>query len=156
MKTKLIVAGIQREYPNFFGMSIEETKALNEEIERRMKENRLVWASFYLHGKLEEIIGYDLCVVVNESELDLEEYPVYHTSTRLVKHCLLKDEGRFEVEVKGINEKCVGYLWKEVSEDESKPGVYHRASQRGYICLERDKESVEQAHQVYLERSLRI
>lgn len=156
MKKKLIVAGKQLDSSNYFGMSIEESKALDKELEQRMKEGKYLWNSFYLHGELEEIIGYDLCVVVNESELDLEEYPVYHSPTRLVKHCLLKDEGKFEVEVKGINEKCIGYFWKSFAEDESKPGVYYRASQRGYICLERDKEAVEQAHQVYLKRALRI
>lgn len=156
MKKKLIVAGKQLDCSNYFGMSIEESKALDEKLDREIKEGRYFWNSFYLHGELEYIVGYDLCVVVNESDLDLEEYPVYHTSTRLVKHCLLKDEGKFEVEVKGINEKCVGYLWKEVSEDESRSGIYRYASQRGYICLESDKEAVKQAHQVYLERALRI
>ena len=156
MKTKLVIAGIQINSPNFFGMSIEESEALNEEIDQRTKEGRYIWNGFYLHGKLEEIIGYDLCVVVNESDLDLEEYPVYHTSTRLVKHCLLKDEGRFEVEVKGINEKCVGYFWKEISEDEDRPGIYTRATQRGYICLKSDKEAIDQAIKIYSIKPYRI
>ena len=156
MTQKLNVAGIQREYPNFFGMSIEESKALDEKLDREIKEGRYFWNSFYLHGELENIIGYDLCVVVNEPELDLEEYPVYHSPTRLVKHCLLKDEGKFEVEVKGINEKCIGYFWKCFSENENKPGIYYHASQRGYICLERDREAVEQAAINYIEQPLRI
>lgn len=96
------------------------------------------YASFwYLHGKLEELVGYDKATVTNLKEGGFgkisEEYGYMM--------CL---DGIVPVEIEGIPDPCVGYFWITEYTD-----IW---VQRGLVCLKSDLEGCEYAERKYKEK----
>lgn len=119
---KLIVAAIQVD-GSFYD---EETKY--EELSEDIKNSGQWW---YLHGELEEDVGYDKGLILNIKPEQLE------------KRLHLPDinlKGEYEVEVKGINKPCIGYFWI----DSMKLG-------RGFVCYKDDSEGLEYAKRKFKE-----
>lgn len=101
--------------------------------------NEREYASFwYLHGKLEELVGYDKATVTNlrEGEFgkDSKEYGYMM--------CL---DGIVPVEIEGIPDPCVGYFWITEYTD-----IW---VQRGLVCLKSDLEGCEYAESKYKEKA---
>jgi hypothetical protein len=100
--------------------------------------NEREYASFwYLHGKLEELVGYDKATVTNLKEggfgKDSKEYGYMM--------CL---DGIVPVEIEGIHDPCVGYFWITKYTD-----IW---VQRGLVCLKSDFEGCEYAERKYKEK----
>ena len=89
---------------------------------------------WYLHGQLQEEIGYDKGLILN---IEPEEMNSTQTDIAL--------EGIYQVEVEGIEKPCIGYFWI----DSLKLG-------RGLVCYKNDLESVEYARNKYQQKSDRL
>lgn len=155
MKQKLIFAVAQIGTDLYYGMTSEESAKLDALRDKRYAEARMFCGGLYLHGKLEHLVGYDVPVLVNQESLNLIEYPSLSYS-RQFTHLLLEEEREYEVEVIGVNAKCIGFFWKYIIEDEKRTGLYEDAEERGLICLADDKEAIDYARQKLAKRSEEI
>lgn len=100
--------------------------------------NEREYASFwYLHGKLEELVGYDKATVTNLREggfgKNSEEYGY-----------MMCFDGIVPVEIEGIPDPCVGYFWITEYTD--------TWVQRGLVCLKSDLSGCEYAEHKYKEK----
>ena len=77
---------------------------------------------WYLHGKLENITGYDKAVMLNAAELGI--------ISNCNETCI---NGIISVFIYNIIDPCIGYFWVE-------PGEPSFLIQRGYVCLLSDIE----------------
>ena len=96
----------------------------------------ILFNSFYLHGELEEDLGYDICEIMNFGDLDVQ----YHKVTEDTTIVTIPD-GIYDVEVIGIDKPCVGYFWNDSD------------NQRGLICYKTDFEACEYAMEKFNERA---
>lgn len=121
----------------------------------------------YLHGRLEDMAGYDICNItiksLKESGLG-KEMPV--VSGDKDDYCISRDkngavvrwwtpyipEAEIEVKVEGVNEPCVGIFWldrswagTEIEIDGKKELAFW--SQCGRICLRSDYEAIRTARE---------
>lgn len=99
---------------------------------------------YYMHGKLEEHCGYDICDIVNWDEL---EYDTVNLLGRPKPYAVL-EPGIYDVKVLGVDKPCVGYFWRRHSNTIN--------NQRGLICFKGDKEAVKYAEECYREQSITI
>ena len=97
------------------------------------RDNAGFW---YLHGELENKIGFDKAVISNCKTLGINK-PYKYGEELTINKLYLK--GIYHCEVEGIKEPCVGYFWTtdEVNE--------HSWTQRGLVCLKSDKKACEYA-----------
>ena len=107
-----------------------------EDIDPNEREYAGFW---YLHGKLQELIGYDKATVTNlrEGEFgnDSKEYGY-----------MMCVDGIIPVEIEGILEPCLGYFWTiKLTED--------YWIQRGLVCFESDLEGCKYAESEYNKKS---
>lgn len=105
-----------------------------EDIDPNEREYANFW---YLHGKLEELVGYDKAAVTNLREggfgKDSKEYGY-----------MMCFDGIVPVEIEGIPDPCVGYFWITKYTD--------TWVQRGLVCLKSDLEGCEYAEHKYKEK----
>jgi hypothetical protein len=71
----------------FYGKSEKESEILYQALSEEVKSSGSWW---YLHGDLEDIVGYDKGLILNPEDFG---------------------PGIFEVEVEGISDPCIGYFW---------------------------------------------
>lgn len=110
---------------------------------------------WYLHGKLEDILGYDKASVINAKECP-EYIRMIHGIDSLsgdktiIPELYINDI--IECEVVGVEEPCIGYFWttnkwaKECFDDP-------HWDQRGLVCLKSDIGGCEYALSRYKEKS---
>lgn len=151
MEQKLIFAAHQNG-ETFYGMNAEQSAELDAEIDKMRSNSKMFWGGCYLHGLIDREIGCDIVTLANTSDLVLEEYPTLGHS-RLFMHLLLPEDGEYEVEVIGIQAKCVGFFWRDIIKSEDHPGFYYRASMRGLICYADDAEAIKYAKERLAEKS---
>ena len=105
-----------------------------EDIDPNEREYAGFW---YLHGKLQDLVGYDKATVTNLKEGGFgkisEEYGY-----------MMCFDGIVPVEIEGIPEPCVGYFWTTKYTD-----IW---VQRGLVCLKSDLEGCEYAERKYKEK----
>jgi len=132
------------------------------------KENEFGYSGrVYLHGKLEEMAGYDICQItiksLQETGLGKEEAVVSgdkydYRISRDKNGAVLRwwtpyiPNAEIEVEVEGITEPCVGIFWldpcwsgTEIEIDGKKELAFW--SQCGRICLKSDTEAIRTARE---------
>lgn len=119
---------------------------------------------WYLHGKLEDLIGYDKAYTTNCKSAGYSRQQINYSCISGRKVRELREDGnlmRYEmhldgivpVKVKGVDERCVGYFWtKELTETEYEGKQYTIWQQRGLICLESDKDGREYALSAFKEK----
>lgn len=119
-----------------------------EDIPEHERDNNSWW---YLHGKLEELVGYDKAIAINCFSLGISKETLHWSSIHGDNVTEVYDEkpyyrmyfnGKISVEIDGIDKPCIGYFW---TTDES-PIYYKRRKdlywcQRGLVCLADDKEA---------------
>lgn len=103
---------------------------------------------WYLHGKLEEIVGYDKAMMLNVDELPHKTVP-----SIVYDECVILEDGIYPVEIIGIDEPCVGYFWTVIEKDYLYPNKNSSVQQRGLVCLKSDIEACKFARMEYTERS---
>lgn len=105
---------------------------------------------WYLHGELESIVGYDKAYTINCKSAGYSKETVNYSCIcgNTVKE--LSSDGRLTrwemhvngiipVQVKGVDEPCVGYFWTIEHSDIFYEGIsYPYWDQRGLVCLESD------------------
>ena len=109
---------------------------------------------WYLHGKIEKLVGYDKAYTTNCKSAGYSRETVNWSCIRGNNEVSeLHDDGRLTrwemyvngiipVRIKGVNELCVGYFWTI----DYSPIIYENAKyphwqQRGLVCLESDEEA---------------
>ena len=92
---------------------------------------------FYLHGDLEQDLGYDKCEIMNFGDLDI----IYHPETYKDSTIITISDGIYDVKVVGIDKPCIGYFWNVNNQ------------QRGLICYKTDFESCNYAMKKFNERA---
>lgn len=112
---------------------------------------------WYLHGKLEDLVGYDKAYTTNCRSAGYSKQVINYSCIKGGKVRELREDGnlfRYEmhlngivpVKVKGVEEQCIGYFWTtEWGEAEYDGQCYEIWRQRGLVCLESDKEGREYA-----------
>ena len=93
---------------------------------------------FYLHGELEQDLGYDKCEIMNLGDLNVQ----YHKYENLEDTSAITiPDGIYDVKVVGIDKPCVGYFWST------------NKQQHGLICYKTDFESCKHAINSFNERA---
>lgn len=116
----------------------------SEKIESIPMEERDNAYSWYLHGKLEERVGYDKAIITNCKTLGISKPSNASDGITLNK---LYFNGVADCEVEGIDEPCVGYFWV-VNEYDDK-----NWRQKGLVCLKSDKEGCHYAEEKMSEKA---
>lgn len=115
---------------------------------------------WYLHGDLEEKIGYDKGIAINCREIGIS-FPTINWRGLRGSEVIEIDESRPEinvmhftgvinVEIDGLDEPCVGFFW--VTNErivQYKDKLYPMWEQRGLVCLKSDKEAIEYAQEKF-------
>lgn len=105
------------------------------------EKDRLLFGDWwYLHGKLEEDMGYDKAYFL--------DIPKEHTVLQYIdKHPFVETNlnGFFEVDVEGTNKHCVGFFWPVLSGNV--------IQQRGLVVYWDDLEALMDAQEKYMNRS---
>jgi len=119
---------------------------------------------WYLHGKLEDIFHYDKATVYN-----LNSFPKYRKKTvnwkfisgnttnveNIEYHYEMHCNDIIPVEVRGVEEKCIGYFWTTEERDvkaitsTGQEEIFSYWKQRGLVCLESDVEANKIAREKY-------
>lgn len=103
---------------------------------------------WYLHGELEEIVGYDKAMMLNIDELPHKTVP-----SMAFGKCTILEDGIYPVEIIGIDKPCVGYFWTIIEKDYLDPNRNSIVQQRGLVCLKSDVEACKSAKRRYIARS---
>ena len=132
-----------------------------EDIDEKEMDNNSWW---YLHGKLEEMAGYDKATCINCREIGISFPTINWTEirgnevTEIVEEeperNVMKFTGIIDVQIDGLDEECVGFFW--VTDEQIvqyKDRVYPLWDQRGLVCLKSDKQSIEYAKKKLAENS---
>lgn len=121
-------------------------------------------SGWYLHGKLEEYLGYDLGSIYNLEELseDLLETvvtTVLSSGADKVKYVKRSHfNGIYPVEVLGVESPCIGYFWttdeqdKTVTDLDGTPKSFKIWKQRGLVVLESDLKGKRYAEDCYIRK----
>lgn len=123
---------------------MEKLKILANQVDGSFYDNETVYDNlsenvkssghwWYLHGQLQEDVGYDKGYIENIKPEQLENRLGYLD---------IKLNGIYEVEIKGISKPCIGYFWV----DSMKFG-------RGLVCYKDDTEAIEYAREQYEKKS---
>lgn len=113
------------------------------------KDNNSWW---YLHGKLEEMVGFDKAVAINCKDAGVSqwtEYPIEISDKReqFAFGWQMKLDGMIAVKVEGIDEPCVGYFYTAPEYWKKSDGSYCKGwRQQGLVCLKSDKKACEYAY----------
>lgn len=129
---------------------------------------------WYLHGKLEGIVGIDLCYLISSPDIKkyLKRVPkivgCYTSNGKVISITdgkFFKEfpyiNGVVECEIVGVIEECIGYFWtiqekpmEVYTKEGDKPfysGIFWK--QKGLICLKSDKEGIEHAEDKFRKRA---
>ena len=124
--------------------------------------------NWYLHGKLENKVGFDKCFITNLTsfghyEKYLDKFYLVHKINQETfdekKVCCnrLKLNGIVPVDVEGIRERCMGFFW---TVDEEPFEFFYNGrrnwtkwDQKGLIILESDKEAFDYCYPLYFTKS---
>lgn len=143
MKT-LKIAAIQID-----GTAVEQEevfKHLNKYTEALGKdENTTISSWWYLHGELEDEVGFDKGAFLNLEEDMVEIKNCYFNGNDKYFDVVCLKEGVYDVEVIGFDKPCVGYFWIT--------NISNIPECRGLVCFKDDKEAVEYAEKKYSEKS---
>lgn len=106
-----------------------------EDIDPTEREYASWW---YLHGKLQDLVGYDKATVTNLKEGNFGKLSKEYGYMMCV-------DGIIPVEIEGVSEPCVGYFWTVKRTDDW-------WDQRGLVCFKSDTEGCEYAEKKYNEK----
>lgn len=141
-------------------------------IKKAEESNNVAYADWwYLHGKLENIFGYDKASIINAKECPQYIRKLPNTSSlgsdgniwkgktsefEFIPYLYLN--GIIDCEIIGVNEPCIGYFWTtnesplEITNDSGEVFRDIYWHQRGLVCLKSDKEGCEYALKRYKEK----
>ena len=93
---------------------------------------------FYLHGELEQDLGYDKCEIMNLGDLDIKYNKLVDREDTSM---ITIPDGIYNVKVVGIDKPCIGYFWNSDN------------YQRGIICYKTDFEACKYAMNRFNEKA---
>lgn len=105
-------------------------------------EEREYAGLWYLHGELENLVGYDKAIVTNLKEGGFSKTSSEFGNTMCVDEII-------PVEIEGISQPCIGYFWTTDNTGDS-------WIQRGLVCLKSDTEGCKYAESKYNEKARRL
>lgn len=119
---------------------------------------------WYLHGKLEDMVGFDLARPINLVSMgytkDTIDYAVVRGNTvegvrsENPRH-IIHINSIIPVKCFSVEEPCVGYFWTIDMEDIIYRGnKYPNWMQRGLVCLKSDAQARNWARQKFQEKSV--
>lgn len=143
---------------NVNGESFSKTKY--EDVPKDERDNNSWW---YLHGKLEDEVGFDKAFATNcksagysKETLDwssIKGNQVTEVFSETPRLCIYAN-GEIPVEVEGIDKPCIGFFWTtEEKEIFWKYKSYPYWSQRGLVCFADDEKACEYARKKMKEKS---
>lgn len=127
MKDKLIIIAKQVDG------SLYKSNINYEDLSEDIKDSGNWW---YLHGRLQDDVGYDKGLIENIRPEQVENrcgYPDINLN------------GEYEVEIRGIDKPCIGYFW-----------IDSIGLGRGLVCYKDDLEEIKFAKENYKEKSSSI
>ena len=104
---------------------------------------------WYLHGKLEDIIGFDKAIATNAGELGClkEMHDEAYGGSVLYQMDL---DAIVDVKVEGVDEDCVGFFWTGWKRTITINGEeFPNWAQLGLVCLKSDKKAIADAMKKY-------
>lgn len=138
-----------------------KSKTKYEDIQKDERDNNSWW---YLHGELEEFVGYDKATTTNCKSAGYSRETVNWSSIRGTKVEEICEDGltRWEmyangiipVKIEGIEKPCVGYFWTANECSIFYKGKkYPHWNQRGLVVFKDDAEANAYALKKYMEKS---
>lgn len=139
-----------------------KSKTKYEDIPKDEKDHNGWW---YLHGKLDEFVGYDKATTTNCHSAGYSKQTVNwaQISGTRVDHLMNDGEllrwemcvdGIIPVEIEGIDKPCIGYFWTtdhhNIIYNEKE---YPYWMQRGLVCFEDDEKGREDALKKYYNKA---
>lgn len=123
----------------------EALKHLNKFTDTLDKDkDTIISGWWYLHGELEDKVGYDKGAFLNLEEDMVEIENCYFKGNDKYFNVVLLKDGIYDVEVIGFDRPCVGYFWIDRK--------YNTPECRGLICFKDDTSAVMYARQKYTEK----
>lgn len=118
---------------------------------------------WYLHGKLEEMVGYDKAAATNCKSAgysiptihwrEIHGNKVVSVLDPLTIH-VMHVNAIIPVEVEGVDEQCIGFFWTANEYDVYWNDMkYPKWEQRGLVCLMSDKKARAYAFKKFNEKS---
>lgn len=104
---------------------------------------------WYLHGKLQDNVGFDKGIMLDNEQLKCLVYTDKDIS-KVYKEWYLED-GIYDIQIVQIDEPCKGYFWTEFRKFGNIEGVV--PIMHGLVCYADDKEANEYAYKKYYEKS---
>ena len=105
---------------------------------------------WYLHGKLQDLVGYDKAIIVEFSPMLLHKTYIDKDINKEYTKKYLPD-GIYEVEILDIDKPCVGYFWTEFEEFDNIVGEV--PTMRGLVVFKDDVKAVNYAKEMYIKKS---
>jgi len=131
-----------------------------EDVPRKERDNNSWW---YLHGELDEFVGYDKATAVNCFSIGVSKETLNWSSICGNKVEEVFDEepyyrmhlnGTIPVEIEGVDKECIGYFWTTDEHDiYYKDKAYPFWWQRGLVCFVDDTEACAYAQEKMNERT---
>lgn len=132
-----------------------------EDIDEKEMDDNSWW---YLHGKLEEMAGYDKATCINCREIGISFPTINWTGINGSEVIEIREDepeinrmhftGVIDVDINGLDEPCVGFFW--VTDEkivQYKDRLYPLWKQRGLVCLKSDKKAIEYAQKKWVEKT---
>lgn len=131
-----------------------------EDVPEHERDNNSWW---YLHGELENFVGFDKAIAINCYSLGISKETLHYSCIRGGNVTEVFDEnpyyrmyfnGEIPIEIEGIDKLCIGFFWTTDEYDVYyKDKAYPYWCQRGLVCFADDAEAIEYAKKKYNERS---
>lgn len=142
-----------------FGDKPKETRDY-EDIDPTERDNNSWW---YLHGKLQSLVGFDKAIVTNCKSGKFAKETIYWTEivgNRVINvaseypHYQMHFNGEVDVEIEGIDKLCKGFFY--VTNEHNiyyKDQEYLYWEQRGLVCFADDIEACKYARKKMNQKS---
>ena len=104
---------------------------------------------WYLHGELEDLVGFDKGIIVDAPNLKHKVFIDKDINKQYTLHYL--ETGIYDVEIVGIDKLCKAYFWTSFEEFSNIDGIV--PCMRGLVVFKDDKKANNYAYKKYCERS---
>jgi len=136
---------------SYYGIDIDDKDVPESEV-----NSGSFW---YLHGKLEKIIGYDKAIAINSHAAGYTKNTIdWSTISGNIVTSVHSDNERptiyindiVPVYVVGVSTPCIGYFWTTNEQTiQWKDKKYPHWVQRGLVCLANDQEAIDHIEPIY-------
>lgn len=108
-------------------------------------------------GVLKDMVGAHPATLLNDTELPTTDVPVkmYGKPSYFKPVRTISREGKYPVQIEGIEEACAGFFWNDMKVSQKNPDANY-VRLYGIIFLSHDREACKNAESMYTQRAIPI